>query len=98
MENHSKNSFSRELPVGWTVIIHVIDIRDHFDFLLLLIVDPVALDGEPETAVLFLHDYGAPSSIFLRLGHDHFVRLDSFQYLGLGMIRYSETIDADSNK
>lgn len=68
-------------PVGGTVVVHVIDVGDHLDLLLFLVVDAVALEGETVRAVLLLHYDGPAASVFFRFRHRHPVRLHSFQDL-----------------
>lgn len=75
--------FTHPRPVGRTVEIHIIHVRDHFYFLLLPVVDPIALQREAEGSVAFFHDDGASSTVLFRFCHCHSIRLHSLQNLWL---------------
>lgn len=68
-------------PVSGTVVVHVVDVSNHFDLLLLFVVDTVALEGEAIGAIPFLYDDGASSPVLLGLSDRHTVRLHPLQDL-----------------
>lgn len=69
-------------PVGRTAILHIVDVGDHLQLLVALVVDAIALQGESIRVVLLLHDYRASPSILVRLGGQEALRLVAPQDVG----------------
>lgn len=74
-------AFAHTSTISRSVVIHVINVRDHFDFLLLLVMDAVALQRETKRAVFLFDDYGATPAVFFRFRHCYAIGLNALQDL-----------------